>query len=205
MPAERLQKIIAKAGVTSRRKAEALIAAGRVAVNGTTVRELGTRADPDRDRITLDGKPLLPEPKRYLVVNKPPGVICALRDRFERPLITDLLGEEIRERVFPAGRLDFDSEGLVLLTNDGDLMESITRPGRGVAKVYEVSLDREPNENDIRLLAQGVVLDGQTTLPCTIRYNRRRSVRVWPRSIDSCATCSTRRRRVRSVFWCCSS
>jgi 23S rRNA pseudouridine2605 synthase len=155
---ERLQKIIAQAGVTSRRKAEALITAGRVAVNGEVVRELGSKADPSSDRITLDGEPLAREETCHLLINKPRGVLCALRDRFGRPLITDLLGDEITERVFPAGRLDYDSEGLVLLTNDGNLMQAITRPGRGVPKVYEVAVAGVPSEREIELLAAGVVL-----------------------------------------------
>ena len=161
MPAERLQKIIARAGITSRRKAEGLITAGRVAVNGEVVRELGSTADPRRDLITFDGRPLFEEERRYLLVNKPRRMLCALRDRFERPLITDLLGDDVRERVFPAGRLDYDSEGLVLLTNDGALMEAITRPGRGVAKVYEVTVEGEPSESDLRRLAGGVFLEAQ--------------------------------------------
>ena len=161
MAGERLQKIIARAGVTSRRKAEVLITAGRVAVNDKIVRELGSTADPRRDRITLDGRPLFEEARRYLLVNKPKRMLCALRDRFERPLITDLLGDEVRERVFPAGRLDYDSEGLVLLTNDGDLMEAITRPGRGVAKVYEVTVEGAPSDEDLRRLAGGVVLEAE--------------------------------------------
>ena len=180
MAGERLQKIIARAGITSRRKAEILITAGRVAVNGEVVRELGSTADPRCDLITLDGKPLFEEDKRYLLLNKPMGVLCALRDRFDRRLITDLLGDEIRERVFPAGRLDYNSEGLVLLTNDGDLMEAITRPGRGVAKVYEVTVAGEPSDEDLRRLEEGVFLEAEPegrgedqketprTLPCTI-------------------------------------
>jgi 23S rRNA pseudouridine2605 synthase len=158
---DRLQKIIARAGVTSRRKAEAMITAGRVAVNGETVRELGAKADPEHDRITLDGRPLFEEAKRYILVNKPRGVLCSLRDRFERPLITDLLDEDVEERVYPAGRLDFDSEGLVLLTNDGDLMEAITRPGRGVAKVYEVTVAGAPADADLERLRHGVFLEAQ--------------------------------------------
>ncbi len=161
MASERLQKIIARAGVTSRRKAEVLITAGRIAVNDEIVRELGSTADPRCDRITLDGRPLFEEEKRYLLVNKPKGVLCALRDRFDRRLITDLLGDEVRERVFPAGRLDYNSEGLVLLTNDGDFMETITRPGRGVAKEYEVTVAGEPCEEDLRRLAGGVFLEAE--------------------------------------------
>jgi 23S rRNA pseudouridine2605 synthase len=158
---DRLQKIIARAGVTSRRKAEAMITAGRVAVNGEIVRELGSKADPAHDRITLDGQPLFEEAKRYILVNKPRRVLCSLRDRFQRPLITDLLGADVGERVYPAGRLDFDSEGLVLLTNDGALMEAITRPGRGVAKTYEVTVAGTPADEDLERLRRGVVLEAQ--------------------------------------------
>jgi 23S rRNA pseudouridine2605 synthase len=161
MPTERLQKIIARAGITSRRKAEGLITAGRIAVNGEIVRELGSTADPRSDLITFDGRALFEEERRYLLINKPKRMLCALRDRFERPLIIDLLGDDVRERVFPAGRLDYDSEGLVLLTNDGDLMEAITRPGRGVAKVYEVMVEGEPSETDLQRLAGGVFLEAQ--------------------------------------------
>lgn len=168
MAVERLQKIIARAGVTSRRKAEKLIEAGRVAVNERVVRELGATADIRIDTISLDGRPLLAETRRYLALHKPRGALCAVSDRTRRPLVVDLLGEEITERVYPAGRLDLDSEGLVLLTNDGELMEAITRPGSGVAKVYEVSVCGWPREEDLQKLAAGVELGGQRTLPCAI-------------------------------------
>lgn len=172
MGEERLQKLIARAGLTSRRKAEGWIAAGRVAVNGEVVRELGSKADPAVDRITVDGR-RLPEPRRrYLAVHKPPGILCSLRDRFGRSLITELVEDVVGERVYPAGRLDLDSEGLVLLTNDGGLMEGVTRPGGDVAKVYVVDVEGRPSAADLGRLRSGIELDGRPTLPCTIQVLR---------------------------------
>lgn len=165
---ERLQKIIAHAGITSRRKAEDLILAGRVAVNGEVVTELGATADPDEDLVTLDGRPLEPEERRYLAVHKPPGVVTSVRDPRGRPVVIDLLGGRVEERVYPAGRLDLDSEGLVLLTNDGDLMYRVTRPGGGVGKEYEVTVEGTPAEAALERLRRGIEMDGRPTLPCTI-------------------------------------
>lgn len=172
MGRQRLQKVIARAGLTSRRKAEGLILAGRVAVNDRVVTELGATADPHRDRITVDGEPLRPEPLRTLALHKPPGVLCSRRDRFGRPLIVDLLGEEVDERLYPAGRLDLESEGLVLMTNDGELMNAVTRPGGEVAKVYRVEVEGRPAAAGLRRLETGIPLDGRMTLPCRIRELR---------------------------------
>lgn len=165
---QRLQKIIAAAGVTSRRKAEALIVDGRVAVNGNVARELGATADPDNDLVTLDGRPLTSEPLRYFVVNKPAGVLSAVRDDRERPVVVDLLPESVRERLYPAGRLDLDSEGLVLLTNDGELMQRITRPGSGAAKVYDVVVGGRPSEAGLEGLRRGAEVEGRRLMPCEI-------------------------------------
>jgi len=165
---QRLQKIIAAAGVTSRRKAEALIVEGRVAVNGDVVRELGAVADPADDLITLDGKPLASEPLRYFVVNKPAGVLSAVRDERGRPVVVDLLPESVGERLYPAGRLDLDSEGLVLLTNDGELMQRITKPGSGAAKVYDVVVGGRPSDKDLEGLRRGAELEGRWLMPCEI-------------------------------------
>lgn len=165
---ERLQKLIAHAGLTSRRKAEGWIEAGRIAVNGEVVTELGSKADPERDEITVDGRPLPEPPRRYLALHKPAGVLCSLRDRFGRRLITDLLGDDVPQRVYPAGRLDLDSEGLVLMTNDGDLMEGVTRPGGDVGKVYRVAVEGTPSAAELERLEGGIEMDGQTTLPCRI-------------------------------------
>jgi 23S rRNA pseudouridine2605 synthase len=165
---ERLQKIIAAAGITSRRKAEALIVAGRVAVNGEVVRELGATADADDDLVTLDGKPLRREEMRYFVVDKPRGVLCAVSDDRGRPVVTGLLPTSVRERLYPAGRLDLDSEGLVLLTNDGDLMQQVTQPGSGVEKEYEVTVGGRPADATLDSLRAGPYIDGRDLMPCRI-------------------------------------
>lgn len=163
-----MQKIIAAAGVTSRRKAEQLIVDGRVAVNGAVVSELGATADPETDLITLDGSPLRREPLRCFAVHKPRGVLCAVTDSRGRPVVVDLVAEQAEERLFPAGRLDLDSEGLVLLTNDGDLMYSVTRPGGPVDKVYHVTVRGRPPDAILERLRAGIDLDGKKTLACEI-------------------------------------
>ena len=168
MPGRRLQKIIAASGVTSRRKAEALIVAGRVSVNGETIRELGAKAEPECDLVTLDGNPLHQEPLRYFVVHKPRGVLCAVRDDRGRRVVVDLLPATVEERLYPAGRLDFDSGGLVLLTNDGDLMQRTTRPGGGILKIYEVVVGGSPSEAALDVLRSGAELDGRRLIPCDI-------------------------------------
>jgi pseudouridine synthase len=166
--AERLQKLIAAAGITSRRKAEKLIAAGRVTVNGEVVTEIGSSADPRSDRIAVDGREL-PRPKdRYLALHKPPGVTSSLRDPHAHRIVTDLLGPEIEERVYPAGRLDRDSEGLMILLNDGELMHAMTRPTSGVDKVYEVTVRGAPDPHAIEWLEEGAEIRGRKLLPCTI-------------------------------------
>jgi 23S rRNA pseudouridine2605 synthase len=168
VPDQRLQKIIAAAGVTSRRKAEGLIVDGRVAVNGEIRRELGTTADPDSDLVTLDGRPLKLERLRYFLANKPGGMLCAVRDDRGRPVVIGLLPESVRERLYPAGRLDLDSEGLVLLTNDGELMQQVTRPGGGIEKVYEVTVGGRPSADELARLRRGPEIEGRKLMPCTI-------------------------------------
>jgi len=170
---QRLQKIIAAAGVASRRKAEGLISEGRVAVNGEIVRELGAGADPDSDLITLDGQPLQRERLRYFLVDKPRGVLCAVSDDRERPVVTGLLPLAVRERLYPAGRLDLDSEGLVLMTNDGDLMQRVTRPGSGIDKEYEVTVGGRPADDDLDRLRAGAEIEGRRLMPCRIEVLER--------------------------------
>jgi 23S rRNA pseudouridine2605 synthase len=170
---QRLQKIIAAAGITSRRKAEALITAGRVAVNGEIVRELGAGADPDLDLITLDGQTLHRERLRYFAVDKPRGVLCAVSDDRGRPVVTGLLPLAVRERLYPAGRLDLDSEGLVLLTNDGELMQRVTHPGSGVDKEYEVTVGGRPADEELDRLRSGAEIGGRRLMPCRIEVLER--------------------------------
>ncbi|PSH03835.1 MAG: hypothetical protein CXZ00_09620 [Acidobacteria bacterium] len=155
---ERLQKILAAAGLASRRKAEQLIAAGLVSVNGHTITEPGTKADPRFDEIRIDGK-LLRGPERhvYIAMYKPKGCMTTVSDPEGRPTVMDLL-KGVDERVFPVGRLDYMSEGLLLLTNDGDLMAQLTRAGSHLAKTYMVKVSGKPTDEEIQKLRDGIML-----------------------------------------------
>jgi len=166
---ERLQKIIAEAGITSRRKAEELIVQGRVSVNGQVVAELGSKADPARDRILLDGKPLRRKSRRlYLLLNKPPGYVSTVSDPQRRPTVISLV-RDIKERVYPVGRLDYHSSGLMLLTNDGELANFLMSPKSGVPRTYHVRLESQVGAEALKKLEEGIVLDGRRTAPCQIR------------------------------------
>lgn len=166
---ERLQKIIAAAGVTSRRKAEELIVQGRVSVNGHVIRELGSKANPARDKILVDGKPL-PRNHGHLVIllNKPTGIVSTLRDPQGRPTVVSLL-TGVKQRVYPVGRLDYNSSGLMLLTNDGELTNFLTSRASKIPRTYHVKLEGRPSPDQIARLERGVVLDGRPTEPCKIR------------------------------------
>jgi len=157
-PGDRLQKIIAAAGICSRRKAEELILAGRVQVNGQTITELGTKADASRDHIRVDGKLLQgPERHRYYLVNKPKGYVTTMSDPEGRPTVMDLIRGG--ERVFPVGRLDYASEGLLLLTNDGELANALTRAAAKVEKTYLVKVSGKPKEADLDQLRGGMMIE----------------------------------------------
>ena len=156
MPAERLQKIIASAGITSRRKAEELITQGRVAVNGQIVSELGSKADPERDHIKIDGKLLRATHRNvYILLNKPKGYVTTVSDPEQRPTVMDLV-KNVGQRIYPVGRLDYLSEGLLLLTNDGELANHLTRAASHVAKTYMVKVSGQPAEHDIEKLRRGI-------------------------------------------------
>src|SRR5207237_1042301 len=166
---ERLQKILSQAGIASRRASEQLMLEGRVTVNGTTVRELGTKADASSDDIRVDGRRItVPERHRYLLLNKPRGYVTTRSDPERRPTVIDLLGG-VREYVYPVGRLDFDTEGLLILTNDGDLAARLTHPRHGVARVYEARVLGVPDAHDLDRLARGIVVDGRRTEPAEIK------------------------------------
>jgi 23S rRNA pseudouridine2605 synthase len=172
--AERLQKIIAAAGVASRRTAEELIRSGRVAVNGQTVTELGTKADPEHDHIRVNGK-LLRGPERhvYLLLNKPKGLVTTVSDPEGRPTVMSVLGG-VKARVYPVGRLDYASEGLLLLTNDGELAQRLMKAASHVPKTYVVKVSGKPTEEEIAKLRSGVSIaaeDGRRvkTAPAKIR------------------------------------
>lgn len=155
---QRLQKIIAAAGVASRRRAEELILAGRVQLNGQTVTELGTKADPASDHIRVDGKLLHgPERLRYYAVNKPKGYVTTASDPEGRPTVMDLI--KSGPRVFPVGRLDYASEGLLLMTNDGELANALTRAAARVEKTYLVKVSGKPSESALNQLRHGIMID----------------------------------------------
>lgn len=165
----RIQKIIADSGKCSRRKAEELIAAGAVTVNGRPC-SLGDKADPANDLIRVDGETISAEQreKRYIMLNKPRGYVTSMSDEMGRRIVSDLL-TDVSERVYPIGRLDRNSEGLLLFTNDGELANDIMHPSRHVPKTYRVTIDGAVNEEQLTRLMAGVELDdGVKTLPCTV-------------------------------------
>ncbi len=171
---ERLQKIMAARGIASRRKAEEMIAAGRVTLNGKVVTEQGTKADPERDEICVDGKPLRKAERLiYYLLNKPKGYVTTVSDPEGRPTVMDLLPER-GERVYPVGRLDYASEGLLLMTNDGALAANLMKAGSHVPKTYRVKVSGKPDEKAIAKLRAGVTIaleDGRRvkTSPAMIR------------------------------------
>jgi 23S rRNA pseudouridine2605 synthase len=165
---DRLQKILSQAGIASRRASEQLMLDGRVTVNGMVVTELGTKADPIADEIRVDGRRIkVVEHHRYILLNKPRGYVTTRSDPQRRPTVLDLVG--IRDYVYPIGRLDFESEGLILLTNDGELAARLTHPRHGVPRVYEARVLGIPDERDLQRLSRGIVIEGRRTAPATIR------------------------------------
>jgi 23S rRNA pseudouridine2605 synthase len=165
---QRLQKIISQAGVASRRAAEKLIAEGRVTINGQTVREMGTKADPARDDIRVDGRRVKSAKRlRYILLYKPAGYVTTRSDPERRRTVIDLLNG-VREYVYPVGRLDYDTEGLLLLTNDGDLAARLTHPRHGVERTYEARVAGMPDDEAIDRLRRGIPLDGRRTLPADV-------------------------------------
>src|SRR5271165_5498024 len=161
MPTERLQKIIAAAGITSRRKAEELIATGLVSVNGQTVTELGTKADPEIDHIKVNGKPLHgPERHIHLLLHKPKGYVTTVADPEGRPTVLDLV-RGIGARIYPVGRLDYLSEGLLLLTNDGELAQKLMHSSSNLAKTYLVKISGKPSDDQIEKLRRGITLPAE--------------------------------------------
>ncbi len=168
--AERLQKVMARAGVASRRHSEELIQAGRVKVNGEVVTQLGTKVVPGRDIIEVDGRPLgKPQELVYILMNKPKGYVTTLYDPQGRPKVTDLLGGEVAERVYPVGRLDFDTEGLLLLTNDGQLAHALMHPSKQIKKTYIAKVRGVPGPGKLKALERGIELEDGPTAPAEVR------------------------------------
>jgi pseudouridine synthase len=163
----RLQKLLAQAGVASRRAAEQLIAEGRVTVNGVTIREMGIKASPSDD-VRVDGRRIRPaERRRYILLYKPAGVVTTRSDPQRRTTVLQLL-QGVREYVYPVGRLDYDTEGLLLLTNDGDLAATLTHPRHGVERTYEARVAGMPDQEALQRLRTGIPLDGRRTLPADV-------------------------------------
>jgi 23S rRNA pseudouridine2605 synthase len=164
---ERLQKILAHAGIASRRKAEEIIEEGRVTVNGKVVTELGTRADPESDAIRVNGKRIHVSTRHvYVLLNKPKNVMSTSTDPQDRPTVMEYV-DKVKERIYPVGRLDFASEGLIILTNDGDFTKWMTKAGV-VPKVYHVKVAGKPDEPLLAKLRRGMYLDGERLAPCEI-------------------------------------
>ena len=193
--AARLQKILAEAGVASRRRAELLIREGRVSVNGRVVKLLGTRADPGRDEIRVDGRRVGRARRRvYYLVHKPRGYVSTTRDPHASHTVMDLVRS--RARLFPVGRLDAASEGLLLLTNDGALAQVLLHPSFEVPRTYRVSVDGAVGADTLRRLSSGMELDGRQTAPCTARLLEREA----QRSVVEIELIEGRRRQIRLLM-----
>lgn len=180
---QRLQKLIAAAGIASRRHAEELIVSGKVSVNGKSITELGVKADPDRDHIKVNGRlinPLLSRQEHiYVLLNKPKGYLTSMSDPEERPLVIDLIPNSLG-RLHPVGRLDFNTEGLLLLTNDGELTNIITSARNKIAKLYRVKVKGMPSEKAIERLRRGVVIGEEERMaPAEVRKLRASGVNAW--------------------------
>jgi pseudouridine synthase len=167
MPKLRLNKVLAQAGLTSRRGAERLITEGRVAINGVVTRELATLADPETDLVTVDGRPLpRSETLRYLLLHKPRGYVTTVRDPQGRPVVTDLVPDDVR--LYPVGRLDADVEGALILTNDGTLTHRLLHPRYEVPRVYEAQVEGVVRANDLSRWRRGVTLDDGPAVPTAV-------------------------------------
>lgn len=175
---DRLQKILARAGIAARRKAEELILAGRVRVDGRVVTELGTKADSRRQRIEVDGKRIVPESFVYVLMNKPRGVMCTANDPEGRPTVTSLV-EGIHARIVPVGRLDYATSGVLILSNDGDFAMGLIHPKRKVIKTYSAKVQGDVGEEGLARLRQSIVIDGKATRPMEVRAVRVENRKTW--------------------------
>ncbi|GAB6990346.1 pseudouridine synthase [Paenibacillus pini] len=194
---ERLQKIIAQAGIASRRKCEELILAGKVEVNGEIVTTLGSKADPDVDIIMVNGRAIKNEKKIYVMFNKPKGVITSASDPEGRKVVTDYL-KGIKERVYPVGRLDYDTEGLLLLTNDGEFANMLTHPSHHVPKTYLATVEGVPHGTDLDKLKAGIQLEDGLTSPAGVEYKDIDTVKK--EAVISITIHEGRNRQVRRMF-----
>ena len=193
----RLQKILAQAGVCSRRQGEQYILAGKVVVDGKVIKQLGAKADPDKNRIVFKGKFLQIQQKVYFLLNKPKGYVCTASqaDPQAKLKVVDLI-KGVKERLFTIGRLDKDTEGLIILTNDGDFAQRLMHPSFKVEKTYQVVLDKEFTDKDKRRLFGGVILDGKKTSPAKVRKLTKSGRRLLITIHEG------RKRQVRRMFAC---
>jgi len=176
---ERIQKIMAHGGIASRREAERLILDGRVTLNGKVVEELGTKADTEKDYIKVNGKLITrPEPKTYVILFKPRGYVTTSKDPEGRPTVMELL-EKVKVRVFPVGRLDYDTEGLILCTNDGDLAHRLQHPSHEIPKTYLVKVDGVPTQEGVLKLRNGVKLRDGMTAPARVKIIKKAEANSW--------------------------
>jgi 23S rRNA pseudouridine2605 synthase len=176
---ERLQKIISAAGVASRRAAEEFIVEGRVRVNGKVVTELGAKADPNKDHIKVDGKLINPkQPQTYIMLNKPTGYVTTMSDPEGRPTVQDLL-KGVKVRVYPVGRLDYNTEGLLLMTNDGDFAHLITHPSHELPKTYLAKIKGVLDDKAVHELEKGVYLEEGKTAPAKVKKVRKEETNSW--------------------------
>ncbi len=189
---QRLQKILAHAGVASRRKSEELILQGRVTVNEKTITRLGSQADPATDEICLDGKPIRKEHFEYYILNKPRGVLSAVSDPLRRSVVTQFVRSS--SRLYPAGRLDFQSEGLIVLTNDGELARLITQAGR-LAKIYHVKVQGQPSQEKLERLSAGIRVEGARMAARKVRLLERARNSWYEVTLDQ-----GRNRQIRIMF-----
>jgi pseudouridine synthase len=197
---ERLQKILSAAGVASRRASETLIREGRVTVNGESVTALGSKADPARDDIRVDGRRVAaPARRRYILLNKPRGYVTTRSDPQQRRTVMDLL-TKVREYVYPVGRLDYDSEGLLLLTNDGELAARLMHPRHEVERVYLARVRGVPSPHALERLASGVRLDGRKTAPARVRLIDAHDGAAGPQGTIEMALHEGRQRQVRRML-----
>lgn len=192
---ERLCKLLSRAGVTSRREADRRLAAGRISVNGRVVTRPGTKVDPDRDHVSVDGRRVrFGGPRDYYLLNKPTGYLTTMKDPQGRPIIKELM-PRVSRRLFPVGRLDCNTSGLLIMTNDGDLASRLMHPSTACPKIYLAKVRGVPTAETVRKLSRGIVIDGRRTMPSRIRV-----VRGGPNAWVEIVLREGRRNQVRKMF-----
>lgn len=184
MAKERIQKVLARSNVASRRRVEEMILEGRVRLNGKKITELGMLVDPERDVVHVNGQAVsmlaeFNQEKFYILLNKPPKVVTTLKDNFDRTTVLDLMPEYKEMRIFPVGRLDYDAQGALLLTNDGELTQKLLHPKFKCKKTYLVKVKGVPKEEDIEKLKRGIYLEDGPTGPCEIEFHRGTKFNSW--------------------------